>query len=71
ELRRKLARISQGMNRDIGSIPYTVATHAYAQWLATDEQVAQRRRRLFTRALGLEEGSKNPLDPPSQQQVAA
>src|SRR5262249_4296435 len=60
--RQRAARISQGMTRDIGKIPYRVATRAYAQWLATDEQAAQRRRRLFTRALGLEEGSANPLE---------
>jgi hypothetical protein len=70
DLRGKLARISRGMIRDIGRIPYSVATRAYAQWLATDEQAAQRRLRLFSKALGLEEGSDNPLDPPSSRQAA-
>jgi len=71
ELRQKLARISQGMTRDIGSIPYSVAARAYAQWLATDQQAAQRRRQLFSKALGLTEGYDNPLDSPPPRQQAA
>jgi hypothetical protein len=71
ELRQRFARISQGMTRDIGRIPYRVATRAYAQWLATDEQAARRRRCLFTRALGLEEGSANPLELSTTAQRAA
>jgi hypothetical protein len=71
ELRNKLTRISQGLIRDIGRLPNSVATHAYAQWLATDEQAAQRRRRLYFRALGLEEGATNPLEPTTASQKVA
>jgi hypothetical protein len=69
-LRRKLEQISRNLNRDIGRIPYRVATRAYAQWLATDEQAAQQRLRLFSRALGLAEGSSNPLDPSTSRRAA-
>jgi hypothetical protein len=61
ELRRRLAHIAQTLTRYIGDKEYSVATRAYAQWLATDEQAAQRRRRLYFRALGLEENSANPF----------
>lgn len=71
ELRKRFARLSQGMARDIGKIPHRVATRAYAQWLATDEQATRWRLRLFARALGLEEGSDNPLDASFQRRNAA
>lgn len=60
-LRDKIARISNNMTYDIGRKPRTVASRAYATWLATDAMAHQERVHLLNKALGIEPGSVNPV----------
>lgn len=70
-LRGKLRIICADLTSSIGKMPHTVPTHAYARWLAEDEQAGGKRLQLLNQALGIEEGVVNPMQRQYRRGVAS